>query len=140
MLQATPLEVRQGVDPRWSALPIGVGIVFDVLSLTVVDRVVVGATLLGVTMVVWTATRRVHVDASGVATRGIRLAWEDIRSVRLATFAEQLQLPRGRSRAPMGGPPYALVVVVDGPTGSPVERRTVVIGIPEPVDAETARS
>jgi hypothetical protein len=135
-----PVVARQGVDARWSALPVGVGVVFDVLSLTVGDGVVVGLTLLGVAMVVWTATRRVRVDAVGIAARGIRLPWEQIRSVRLATFGEQLQLPRARSRAPIWGPPYALVIVVDGPAGSPVKRRTVVIGVPEPVDAETARS
>lgn len=133
------MVVRQGVDLRWSALSVGVGVVFDVLSLTVGDGVVVGATLLGVAMVVWTATRRVRVDAAGIATRGIRLPWDQIRSVRLATFGEQLQLPKGRSRAPIWGPPYALVIVVDGPAGAPMTKRTVVIGVPEPIDAETAR-
>lgn len=134
-----PVVARQGVDLRWSALPVGVGVVLDVLSLTVGDGVVVGMTLLGVAMVVWTATRQVRVDASGITTRGIRLPRDQIRSVRLATFGEQLQLPKGRSRAPIWGPPYALVIIVDGPTGSSVRRRTVVIGVPEPIDAEVAR-
>jgi hypothetical protein len=128
------VTVRQGADWRWGSLPIAGGVLFDVLSLTVGDGAVVGASLLGVAMVAWTATRPVRIDEGGIATRGVRLPWSEIRSVRLVTFGEQLQLPRGRSRAPIWGPPYALVVAVDGPTGASTKRRTVVIGVPHPVD------
>jgi hypothetical protein len=129
-----PVRRRQGVDRRWAAIPVAVGVLFDVLSVTVGDGVVVGASVLGIALVAWTASRPVRIDDTEVGTRGLQLRWDEVTSARLVTFGEQLQLPKGRSRAPIWGPPYALVVLVDGPTGASPTSRTVVIGVPVPID------
>lgn len=134
--QPLPVRMRQGADRRWAAIPVAIGVVLDVLSVTVGDGVVVGASLLGIAMVAWTASRPVGIDDTGIVTRGLQLRWDEITSARLVTFGEQLQLPKRRSRAPIWGPPYAIVVLVDGPAGASPTSRTVVIGVPVPIDLQ----
>lgn len=135
-LRPVPFEGRQGVDRGVAAAALLVTVALDVLTVVVQGRPL-GVTVLMGLFVLRSARRRVVVDGSGLRSGRFELAWREVERARLVPLGEARLLPSGRSLLPLWAPPWVLVVVRRGPTGASLRARTVLVGLPVPVDLST---
>lgn len=145
-LEPLPLDARQGVDRTVAGWVLAVAVGFELLwavfndwSLGLTILSFIGVTFLVLLVVLSSARRRVVVDRSGIRSGRLRLRWRDVEQVRLAPADEARLVPHGRSTLPLWAPPWVLVVVRRGPAGASVKQRTLLIGVPRPVDVTPAR-
>jgi hypothetical protein len=128
-----PFSGTQGVDRGIAAGALLVAVALDALVIAL-QGWPVGATVVLGLLVLRSARRRVVVDGTAIRSGRIELRWTDVEHVRLVPLAEARLLPCGRSLLPLWAPPWVLVVVRRRPTDAPVERRTVLVGVPEPLE------
>jgi hypothetical protein len=132
-LQPLPFAGTQGVDRSIAAVALLAAGTLDVLVFAVQGWPLGITVPLGL-LVLRSARRRVQVDGSALRSGRFRLPWREVERVRLVPLAEARLLPCGRSLLPLWAPPWVLVVVRRDPAGAPVERRTVLVGVPVPLD------
>jgi hypothetical protein len=134
--QALPFERVQGVDRAIATAALLTAATLDALTFAV-QGWPLGVTLLLGLLVLRSARRRVAIDGTSLRSGRFELPWREVERVRIVPLAEARLLPCGRSLLPLWAPPWVLVLVRRGPAGAPVERRTVLIGVPAPLDLST---
>lgn len=135
-LRPVPFEGRQGVDRGVATVALLVTGAFDALMFAFRGWPL-GITVLMGLLVLRSARRRIVVDESGLRSGRFELPWREVELVRLVPLDEARLLPTGRSLLPLWAPPWVLVVVRRGPTGASLEQRTVLVGVPVPLDLAT---
>jgi hypothetical protein len=128
-----PVDVRQGVDRKLAGGVLAVVLVFDVLWV-VFNGWYAGATVLASLVVLRSARRRVVVDDVGLTSGRFTVRWEDVERVRVAPTDEVRLLPTRRTLLPLWAPPWTLVVVRRAPGDAPARQRTLLVGVPGPID------
>lgn len=136
-LEPLPLDARQGADRNVVGWVLAVAVGFDVLWF-VFNSWYLGVTIVAVLVVVRSARRRVVVDRDRLVAGRLELTWREVEQVRLAPVDEARLVPHGRSTLSLWGPPWVLVVVRRGSAGATLKRRTVLVGVPRPVDVTRA--
>lgn len=81
--------------------------------------------------------RRVSIDERGIRSRSLELSWSEIEHVRLAPIDEVRMVPHARNTSAIWPPSWVLLVVRRSPTDASLRARTVLVGVPEPVDVGT---
>jgi hypothetical protein len=132
-----PLDARQGVDRTIAGWVLAFPVGFDVLWVGFRGWYL-GVTIVAILVMLRSARRRVVVDRSGIRSGRLRVLWRDVEQVRLAPIDEARLVPHGRTILPLWAPPWVLVVVRRGPAGASVKQRTLLIGVPQPVDVTEA--
>jgi hypothetical protein len=131
-----PFEGRQGVDRAIAGWVVATALAVDVIALAWRGRVLGLVVIVGC-IVAWSASRRVSIDERGIRSRSLELSWSEIEHVRLAPIDEVRMVPHARNTSAIWPPSWVLLVVRRGPTGASLRARTVLVGVPEPVDVGT---
>jgi hypothetical protein len=135
-LTPLPFEGRQGVDRTIAGWILATALAVDVLAFAWRGRLIGAVVLVGF-IVAASARRRVTVDERGIRSRSLELSWSEIEHVRLAPIDEVRMVPHSRNTSAVWPPAWALLVVRRGPTGASLRARTVLVGLPAPVDLST---